>query len=229
MLLQNLSCQLSSCAFPKKFNEYRKRLKKQSLLRNVGEFAERLFESSRLDTEEFDPFSDRGSSWFRPSFKENGSKKSKSRYRTSQAFTRDFEFCEDGDEVEFETIFRSAFGGTRGFFWSFTIDDGPHYRNTSSYSSNYRTSRGRKYQYGEDYDSSSDYESHMVDMRSDRVALGLAASGPLNVEDVKNAYRACALKWHPDRHQGSSKVVAEEKFKACSAAYQSLCDKLGVD
>ncbi|KAG5072280.1 hypothetical protein JHK86_007491 [Glycine max] len=62
-----------------------------------------------------------------------------------------------------------------------------------------------------------------------RLALGLSVSGPLKLEDVKNAYRPCALKWHPDRHQGSSKAVAEEKFELCSAAYQSLCDSLALD
>ncbi|VFQ74085.1 unnamed protein product [Cuscuta campestris] len=68
-----------------------------------------------------------------------------------------------------------------------------------------------------------------TDLRSQRLALGLNASGPLNLEDVKNAYRSCALKWHPDRHQGPSKVVAEEKFKACSSAYQSLCNNISLN
>ncbi|GER44159.1 chaperone DnaJ-domain superfamily protein [Striga asiatica] len=236
---------------PRKFNQYSKRLRRQSLLRNASEFAEHLFQSWQLDTDEFDQPFGRDSSWSRPHFTENGSKKGKSRYRTSHT-SRYFEFYDDDDdddEVEFETIFRSAFGGTRGFYWSFTIDDEPHYRNSSTYSRNYRnsSSRRRKYEYEEEEenDSSSDYEIPLVDMTSDRLALGLASSGPLNIEDVKNAYRACALKWHPDRHHGSSKVsilllycdleqiwgmvVAEEKFKACSSAYQSLCDKLGLD
>ncbi|KAG5243804.1 DnaJ subfamily member [Salix suchowensis] len=42
---------------------------------------------------------------------------------------------------------------------------------------------------------------------------------------------ACALKWHPDRHRGSSKAIAKEKFKLCSincAAYQSICGKLAA-
>ncbi|KAL7138597.1 hypothetical protein ABFS83_10G174300 [Erythranthe nasuta] len=63
---------------------------------------------------------------------------------------------------------------------------------------------------------------------SDRSALGLSANGPLNLEDVKTAYRSCALKWHPDHHRGFSKALAEEKFKICNAAYQSLCDKLSA-
>ncbi|KAK4485365.1 hypothetical protein RD792_008004 [Penstemon davidsonii] len=44
-----------------------------------------------------------------------------------------------------------------------------------------------------------------ADMASERLALGLNATGPLNLEDVKTAYRACAVKWHPDHHQGLSK------------------------
>ncbi|XP_035816533.1 uncharacterized protein [Zea mays] len=61
-----------------------------------------------------------------------------------------------------------------------------------------------------------------------RQALGLSTSGPLKLEDVKSAYRACALRWHPDRHNGSSKSTAEEKFKHCSAAYKTLCDSLAA-
>ncbi|XP_011075142.1 uncharacterized protein LOC105159683 isoform X1 [Sesamum indicum] len=213
---------------PRKFNQYTNRLRKQNLLRNVSEFADHLFQSWQSDRDDCDQPSGRGSSWFRPSFRDDGYKKGKSRYRASQASRRDFEFCNDDDDVEFETIFRSAFGGNRYFYWSFTTDDEPRYRNSSSYSSNYRTSTGWKYHYEDEYDSSSEYEKPMADLTSDRLALGLSASGPINLEDVKNAYRACALKWHPDRHQGSSKVVAEEKFKACSAAYQSLCNKLAL-
>ncbi|CDP10141.1 unnamed protein product [Coffea canephora] len=62
------------------------------------------------------------------------------------------------------------------------------------------------------------------EMTSERLALGLSASGPLTLEEVKNAYHACAMKWHPDHNQGLFKTVAEEKFKSCKAAYESLCD-----
>lgn len=81
----------------------------------------------------------------------------------------------------------------------------------------------------DDDDGSRKHEMRETDLSSQRLALGLNASGPLNLEDVKNAYRSCALKWHPDRHQGPSKVVAEEKFKACSSAYQSLCDNISLN
>ncbi|CAL1379866.1 unnamed protein product [Linum trigynum] len=57
--------------------------------------------------------------------------------------------------------------------------------------------------------------------------LGLPLSGPLEIEEVKNAFRESALKWHPDRsHQGDSQVAAAEKFKLCVSAYKSLSSAL---
>lgn len=58
---------------------------------------------------------------------------------------------------------------------------------------------------------------------ADRKILGLPTTGHLKIEDVKAAFRSSALKWHPDRHQGSSQAAAEEKFKHCVDAYKSLC------
>ncbi|ERN12959.1 hypothetical protein AMTR_s00040p00015720 [Amborella trichopoda] len=56
-------------------------------------------------------------------------------------------------------------------------------------------------------DSDSDEDSCVVGSYSDRITLGLPSSGPLKIEDVKNAFRASALKWHPDKHQGPSQVT----------------------
>ncbi|XP_062097033.1 dnaJ protein P58IPK homolog isoform X2 [Humulus lupulus] len=58
---------------------------------------------------------------------------------------------------------------------------------------------------------------------SDRTVLGLPLTGPLKLDDVKKAFRLSALKWHPDKHQGPSQAMAEEKFKHCAEAYNSLC------
>ncbi|XP_039118269.1 uncharacterized protein LOC120254188 [Dioscorea cayenensis subsp. rotundata] len=65
-----------------------------------------------------------------------------------------------------------------------------------------------------------------VGTHTDRVALGLPATGPLKLDDVKTAFRTSALKWHPDKHQGPSQAVAAEKFKRCVDAYNSLCNAL---
>ena len=43
-------------------------------------------------------------------------------------------------------------------------------------------------------------------------------------EDIKKAYRKLAMKHHPDRNQGDSAKVAEEKFKEAKEAYEMLSD-----
>ncbi|KAI3682396.1 hypothetical protein L1987_82352 [Smallanthus sonchifolius] len=198
------------------FNPRRQRkfYSKQELLRKVNAFAEDFFQGWHDHDE---PSSSHGSSWFRNL---NGGPRrfngtgANSKGAHGKGRKKGFQFYDDKEEVE--TIFQYSFGANGGsYFWSFINDESP-----------------RRQQFEEDYDDDEDDddedESERVetDLRKDRIALGLSGSGPLNLEDVKNAYRACALKWHPDRHHGSSKAHAEEKFKVCSAAYQSLCDKL---
>src|SRR5512139_3729164 len=43
-------------------------------------------------------------------------------------------------------------------------------------------------------------------------------------DDIKKAYRKLAMKYHPDRNQGDSAKVAEEKFKEAKEAYEMLTD-----
>lgn len=45
-----------------------------------------------------------------------------------------------------------------------------------------------------------------------------------DADAIKKAYRALALRWHPDRHQGAAKASAEQRFKAASEAYEVLSD-----
>ncbi|MFS7903728.1 putative DnaJ domain, Chaperone J-domain superfamily [Helianthus anomalus] len=212
----------------------RKFYSKQEMLRNVNAFAENLFQGC-YERDEFEPSSSHRNSWFR-NLNGGGPRgfsgtQANSKGAQGRARKRGFQFYEDGEEVE--TIFRSAFGSNPGFyFWSFINDESP--KSSSgyyNYNNNNRASWKWRRQFeedDEDDDEDDDDESVIseTDLRKDRIALGLSGSGPLSLEDVKNAYRTCALKWHPDRHNGSSKATAEEKFKVCSAAYQSLCDKL---
>jgi len=50
----------------------------------------------------------------------------------------------------------------------------------------------------------------------------LGVSRSAGAEDIKKAYRKCALAHHPDRNPGDKK--AEEKFKEATEAYQVLAD-----
>ena len=43
-------------------------------------------------------------------------------------------------------------------------------------------------------------------------------------EEIKKAYRKLAMKHHPDRNQGETSKVAEEKFKEAKEAYEMLSD-----
>ncbi|CAK7328518.1 unnamed protein product [Dovyalis caffra] len=161
-----------------------------------------------------------------------------------ESFSEDF-----GDP---EPVFQAAFG-SRWYTWS----------NNKSFQSKpsgfeWRGSPKGKNQRYRGWDASSETEFdnalYSVGSRSDRTILGLPPTGPLKIEDVKNAFRLSALKWHPDKHQDAlqtlsslgqpgsfciykqdilsykghytGKAVAEEKFKLCVDAYKSLCDAL---
>lgn len=95
-------------------------------------------------------------------------------------------FVEDDDDVE--SIFRSAFGD-RFFFWSFVNEDYPNRKNSSQYSNSYKTSwkRRQRIKDEEEYEYISDDDTNKSVLASERIALGLSASGPLKLDDVKNA------------------------------------------
>ncbi|KAK7285478.1 hypothetical protein RJT34_20251 [Clitoria ternatea] len=207
---------------------FRRMKGKQRIMRSVNDYADFLFQSWKEGIDEDHPSSSRGTSWFRNQYSSEGfGRFNKGNQGSSQQYRRDPFFCEDDFDVE--TIFRSAFGGNRFFYWSFINEENPQWRRSGRFSNEKSWSWSYRSKNHFDSSSESDTSDSDSDLAPDRLALGLSASGPLKLEDVKNAYRACALKWHPDRHQGSSKAVAEEKFKLCSAAYQSLCNKLALD
>ncbi|XP_057537329.1 uncharacterized protein LOC130815016 [Amaranthus tricolor] len=214
-----------------RWSDHRRNPFKRKLMRDTNAYVEYMFQSCKSDWDQDNQPFDRGPAWFKNSY--NGSGKNRSNTRGHQkSGRRGYTFCEEDDDDDVETIFRSAFGD-RFIFWSFVNQDYSHWRSSSHSTNNnsWRRRRRQQYEYEDEDDddenfTSADNTRKSAALASERTALGLSASGPLKLEDVKNAYRTCALKWHPDRHLGSSKAAAEEKFKLCTAAYQSLCDRL---
>ena len=45
-------------------------------------------------------------------------------------------------------------------------------------------------------------------------------------ETLKGVYKDLAREWHPDRHQGSGRAEAEQRFQEISEAYQTLSDSI---
>ena len=52
----------------------------------------------------------------------------------------------------------------------------------------------------------------------------LGVSKNASDEEIKNAYRKLAMKYHPDRNQGDKAKEAEEQFKEVKEAYEMLSD-----
>lgn len=52
--------------------------------------------------------------------------------------------------------------------------------------------------------------------------LGIETGQGLTSASLRDAFRACALAWHPDRHAGPQKQAAEAKFKEAQMAYSTL-------
>ncbi|KAJ0971981.1 hypothetical protein J5N97_019940 [Dioscorea zingiberensis] len=133
----------------------------------------------------------------------------------------------DDDFGHREANFQASFGGHRSFTWSFPAWENFRFENSTSgfeWKDEAKWEKIKKKFLNEsdlEEEESSDVGSH-----TDRVALGLPATGSLKLADVKTAFRTSALKWHPDKHQGPSQAVAAEKFKQCVDAYNSLCNTL---
>ncbi|KAL9344435.1 hypothetical protein Peur_062110 [Populus x canadensis] len=127
------------------------------------------------------------------------------------------------DSGDPETVFHATFGN-RWYTWSNKSFQGE----PSGFE--WREPPKLKDQRYKEWDANRETESgnasYSVGSHSDRTILGLPLTGPLKIEDVKNAFRLSALKWHPDKHQGASQAVAGERFKLCVNAYKSLCDAL---
>jgi len=52
----------------------------------------------------------------------------------------------------------------------------------------------------------------------------LGVSRDASDEDIRTAYKKLIKEWHPDRHTGNDKKVAEQKFKEIQEAYEVLSE-----
>lgn len=135
---------------------------------------------------------------------------------------------EDYEDEHPEKIFQATFG-EKSYTWSFKPWKEFSYesKRTQIHHEEETEWNGRQQNKHNRSDTNDNHsESYIVGSYSERSILGLPVRGPLKIEEVKNAFRLSALKWHPDKHQGSSQAAAEEKFKCCVAAYNSLCNAL---
>ncbi|KAL3527955.1 hypothetical protein ACH5RR_012611 [Cinchona calisaya] len=129
-----------------------------------------------------------------------------------------------------ENVFQASFGN-RWCTWSYwSWRDTSHESSTTGFDFKDHSSWRNRRQRESDIESEgeSETDSCVATSNSERKILGLPLKGPLRIQDVKNAFRSSALKWHPDKHQGPSQAMAEEKFKLCVDAYKSLCNSLST-
>ncbi|KAM0911746.1 hypothetical protein ACQ4PT_013335 [Festuca glaucescens] len=115
-----------------------------------------------------------------------------------------------------------SFGGKASFTWYWPGEDedlgstnGFQWRDQS------QSTKSRERVWNES-DVDEEEQPFRDDLKSHRLSLGLPALGPLKLDRIKSAFRALALRWHPDKHQGSSQDEAEEKFRRCVEAYNTL-------
>ncbi|KAF8102180.1 hypothetical protein N665_0201s0460 [Sinapis alba] len=198
---------------------------KQDLRRNVNAFAEHLFE---IWGDGFD-YSDKHTSWFEKQYYRVCKRNRIGRHIHQRLDKGCFDFSGVDDGYEIEYFLRSALGGSykerksrwreRHFYGSNRQEEGEarswrysNYNNTGrSWGSRQRLDQEEeKEEEEEDEHSSTEVNELDSSQQSHRQTLGLSSSGPLNLEDVKNAYRVCALKWHPDRHHDSTKLMKRE-------------------
>ncbi|XP_047332674.1 uncharacterized protein LOC124936235 isoform X2 [Impatiens glandulifera] len=135
-----------------------------------------------------------------------------------------------GEEDEFPgNTFRATFGH-KCYTWSFVGDGGFFTENSNNFFEwkeppKHDDTRQKDWRNESDHESSDDDETAPVENPSsqERILLGLPPLGDITIADVKKVFRLTALKWHPDKHQGPSQGMAEEKFRRCLDAYKYLC------
>lgn len=165
---------------------------------------------------------------FRKGSQSHGSTKSRQGVHHHRKCKKDrerfYNFFREEYYVHPDKIFEDMFGENHRFTWSHISWESFSFGDSSSRFR--RTGESKRERVCSDSDDESEDETTNIGSHAHRAILGLPACGPLTLDAVKTAFRASALRWHPDKHPGSSQAVAEEKFKLCVNAYNSLCNVL---
>ncbi|KAG4991282.1 hypothetical protein JHK87_024739 [Glycine soja] len=149
----------------------------------------------------------------------SGGKPQKKRKIRRECFFEDF----DGHEQIFQATF-----GNKWYTWSFNnwrSSSSEH--STSGFEWREHSNRTNKWKNESDTEHEDD-DSCCEGSSSDRTVLGLPPTGPLKIEDVKNAIRLSALKWHPDKHQGPSQVDSQPTLLETQYHLQTVFLDVGV-
>ncbi|CAL5364892.1 unnamed protein product [Camellia sinensis] len=161
---------------------------------------------------------------------------SKAQHKRMKRKARQESFSDDFDGHH-ETVFQATFGN-RWYTWSFkSWEESNFHTSTNGFEwrghPKWNYSRNREWQNASDIES--DDESCIIGSSSERAILGLPSRGPLKIEDVKNAtpcsFRLSALKWHPDKHQGSSQGNGRREIQTLCRCIQITmqCTLLGLN
>ncbi|XP_015633948.1 uncharacterized protein [Oryza sativa Japonica Group] len=165
---------------------------------------------------------------FRKGSQSHGSTKSRQGVHHHRKCKKDrerfYNFFREEYYVHPDKIFEDMFGENHRFTWSHISWESFSFRDSSSRFR--RTGESKRERVCSDSDDENEDETTNIGSHAHRAILGLPACGPLTLDAVKTAFRASALRWHPDKHPGSSQAVAEEKFKLCVNAYNSICNVL---
>ncbi|KAK3140977.1 hypothetical protein QOZ80_5AG0408490 [Eleusine coracana subsp. coracana] len=115
-----------------------------------------------------------------------------------------------------------TFGGKRSFTWYWPGENGDGSSPSGFQWRDESHSTKSREKFWNESDIDEEEESSHDNLQNHRISLGLPLLGPLKLDHIKSAFRASALKWHPDKHQGPSQAEAEEKFRRCVEAYNAL-------
>nr|CAB53495.1 CAA303722.1 protein [Oryza sativa] len=163
---------------------------------------------------------------FRKGSQSHGSTKSRQGVHHHRKCKKDrerfYNFFREEYYVHPDKIFEDMFGENHHFTWSHISWESFSFGDSSSRFR--RTGESKRERVCSDSDDESEDETTNIGSHAHRAILGLPACGPLTLDAVKTAQ---CTDWSVTNQCAKQRMaVAEEKFKLCVNAYNSLCNVL---